>query len=115
MNKLIPLFLILLLSACVSAPKYGFGPVELTSDQQKFYEQYLNRINDRKDKKEDWAFALSPTQNYGRYIFKRGGRLEGAQEKAIRLCNEGVKVKDCKIYDINGKIVWKFDERATGG
>jgi len=58
MNKLIPVFYILLLSACVSAPKYGFGPVELTSDQQKFYDKYLNRINNRKNKKEAWAFAF---------------------------------------------------------
>lgn len=112
MNKLIPVFTILLLSACASAPKYGLGPVELTSGQQKFYKQYLNRINERKDKKEDWAFAISPTQNYARYIFKRGGRLMGAQDKALRLCNDGVKAKDCKIYDINGKVVWKFDETA---
>ncbi len=113
MNKLIPVFCILLLSACVSAPKYGFGPVELTSDQQEFYDKYLTRINNRKDKKEAWAFAISPTQNYARYIYKSGGRLSRAQEKAIRLCNDGVKVKDCKIYDINGKVVWKFDEMVN--
>lgn len=109
MNRIIPLLSILLLSACVSTSKYGFGPVKLTSDQQKFYQQYLNRINERKDKKEDWAFAISPTQNYARYIFKRGGRLDRAQEKALRLCNERVLVKDCKIYDVNGEIVWRFD------
>ena len=112
MNKLILIFPVLLLSACASAPKYGFGPVELASDQQKFYKQYLNRINERKDKKEEWAFAISPTQNYARYIFKRSGNLMGAQDKALRLCNEGVEVKDCKIYDINGKVVWRFDETA---
>jgi hypothetical protein len=112
-NKLIPLFLILLLPACVSAPKYGFGPAQLTPDQQKFYDKYLNRISDRKDKKEAWAFAISSTQNYARYIYKSSHRLLRAQEKAINLCNEGVKVKDCKIYDINGEIVWKFDETAN--
>ena len=113
MNKLIPVFCILLLSACVSAPDYGIGPVELTSDQQKFYDKYLNRINNRKDKKEAWAFAISPTQNYARYIYKSGGRLTRAQEKALSLCNDGVKVKDCKIYDINGKVVWNFDEMVN--
>jgi hypothetical protein len=110
MKQLISAFSILLLIACASTPEYGVGPVELTSGQQNFYKQYLNRMNERKDKKEDWAFAISPTQNYARYIFKRGGNLIGAKDKALRLCNEGVKVKDCKIYDINGKVVWKFDE-----
>jgi hypothetical protein len=112
-NKLIPLFLILLLPACASAPKYGVGPVLLTADQQKFYGKYLNRISDRKDKQEAWAFAISPTQNYARYIYKSSHRLLRAQEKAINLCNDGVKVKDCKIYDINGEVVWKFNETAN--
>jgi hypothetical protein len=112
-NKLIPVVWILLLSACVSAPKYGFGPVQLTPDQQKFYDKYLNRISLRKDKKEAWAFAISPTQNYARYIYKSGGRHTRAQEKAINLCNDGVKIKDCKIYDTNGKVVWKFDEMGN--
>lgn len=110
MYKLVLTLSILLLSACASAPKYGVGPVELTSSQQIFYEKYLGRINNRKDKKEDWAFAISPTQNYARYIYKSGDRLLRAQQKAIRLCNDGVKVKDCKIYDINGNVVWKFNE-----
>ena len=113
MKYLIPLFFFLLLSACVSSPHYGAGPVELTSSQQKYYAKYLNRIATRKaekDRKEDWVFTISPTQNYARYIYKSGSRrLERAQEKALRLCNEGVKIKDCKIYDINGIVVWNFD------
>ena len=113
MNKLIPIIWILLLPACVSAPKYGFGPVQLTPDQQNFYDKYLNRISDRKDRNEAWAFAISPTQNNARYIYKSSHRLLRAQEKAINLCNDGVKVKDCKIYDINGEVVWKFDEMAN--
>ena len=113
MKNLITVFWILLLSACVSAPKYGSGPVELTSEQQKFYTKYLDRINNRKDKKEAWAFAISPTQNYARYIYKSSRRLLRAQQKAINLCNAGVKVKDCKIYDINGKVVWDFDKSAN--
>jgi len=113
LKKLMPLLSILLLSACVSAPNYGVGPIELSSDQRKFYHKYLNRIKSRedgKDRKEDWVFAISPTENYARYIYKSGKRrLERAEEKALRLCNEGVENKDCKIYDINGMVVWKFD------
>jgi len=113
MNKLIPIIWILLLPACVSAPKYGFGSVQLTPDQEKFYAKYLNRISERKDKNEAWAFAISPTQNYARYIYKSNHRMLRAQEKAINLCNDGVKVKDCKIYDIDGEVVWRFYETGN--
>ena len=113
MNKLIPISCVLLLSACVSAPKYGSGPVELTPDQQKFYAKYLNRVSKSEEGTEAWVFAISPTQNYARYIYKSSHRLLRAQEKAVNLCNDGVKVNDCRIYDINGEVVWNFDEVAN--
>lgn len=117
MEKLIIIaILVFTISSCASQQIIGTGPIELTPSQQRYHEQYLKTLEEKREGYATWALAVSPTENYaaGAYLDgyrgHRAGRSE-VQKLALRLCNEKVKAKDCKIYDINGEVVWKFDSQ----
>jgi len=113
---LVPIILILLLAAYVSEPKYGFGPLELNSTQQEYFNKYLKGYKNRKEKHGYWALSISPSEGYMTYGASWGGEpgsaRSSAQERQIENCNEEVASKDCKIYALNGNVVWRFNGTA---
>lgn len=106
-----------ILSSCASIQNYGTGPVELTYEQQQYYDKYLKRMSEKRISGETWAFAISPTENFAFSVRTKGGRPGqanyNAQSMAIEYCNDEIKANDCKIYDINGEVVWRFSEESS--
>jgi hypothetical protein len=79
----------------------GSGPLQLSPKAQTHYQEYKNRS-------EPGAFVVS--ENGGAYYsYCPTTSCMGAIMTAMRLCRNANAGK-CYIYDIDGQIVWRFDE-----
>ena len=109
MKKVITtLSILLLLGACQSMSYYvGKAPITLSPQVQHGLNEFL------KEGRGAWAFAVSTDGRYYGYTYCKSGNAcagyPNAQYSAISYC-EGNNPKPCKLYAINGKVVWQFDE-----
>ncbi len=113
MSTIIRIFaatLLVLMTACQSGSTsnlVGTGPIKLAPHVQDGFQEFLREGNGA------WAFAVTPDGWHYSYVYCKGGGGCGgrpqAATRAVELCERRSKGRDCKIYAINGEVVWKHD------
>ena len=89
----------------------GEGPITLSKDAAKKFEEYLKIYENNKDEK-DWSiyFAVSPDGKIsGDMEASSSGKknIEMVKAMAIAECMTNNKKNKCYLYAINDEIVWK--------
>ena len=89
----------------------GEGPITLSKDVAKKFEEYLKIYENNKDEK-DWSiyFAVSPDGKItGDMEASSSGEknIKMVKAMAIAECMSNNKKNKCYLYAINGEVVWK--------
>ena len=107
-RKLAVAIIVTMLSACQTAPKIGEGVITMSNMQSRAYDKYLKW---EKEQQGTTAFAISRQKAvYGYYAASGYDGYNRALDGAITEC----EFDDCKIYAINGTVVWKNAEEPSG-
>ncbi|OUR78008.1 hypothetical protein A9Q83_08440 [Alphaproteobacteria bacterium 46_93_T64] len=97
----------ILVSSCQTTSEVGDGDIYFFTDN--FVSEYNSYISGVKNNPErHHAFAFDKKNGANAWV-NRGVRdgIDFAAKEAVRLCQSPSNVENCKIFDLNGKVVWK--------
>jgi len=82
--------------------RIGSGPLKLSPQAQAHYDKYRSTVG-------PGAFVLSERGDAFFSYCPEMGCAPGSVFLAMRLCRQSNR-GECYIYDIEGRVVWRFDE-----
>ncbi len=98
---------LLALTAC-GASYIGQGPITFSPELRTYYDQYRQRMN-------PGAFAVAADGSAAGYTYcgEFGGCRGNEVARALQNCRQRSAGKECFIYDIGGRVVWREAASAT--
>lgn len=106
MSRIVPGLLALValgvaIAGCTNS-SIGSGPVKLSPQAQAHYDKYRSTVG-------PGAFVLSEGGGAFFSYCPETGCAPGSVSLAMQLCRRS-NSGECYIYDIEGRVVWRFDE-----